>query len=91
MVTVSPAVTKLGDGAGDDRLELLAPMGGLRFGRLMPLEVVVMMLDKEGWCWCWFCWAWDAVDDDNEDFPSSLHSEQFLITSETVSLMRLQW
>ncbi len=24
-------------------------------------------------------------------FPNSLHSEQFLITSETVSLMRLQW
>lgn len=57
MVIVSPVVTKLGDGAGDDLLELLAPMGGLRFGRFMPLDVVVMMLDKEGWCWCWlgFC------------------------------------
>ena len=48
MVTVSPAVTKPGDGVGVGRLELLASMGGLMFGRFVPLDVGVTALDNVG-------------------------------------------
>ena len=48
MVTVSPAVTKPGDGVGVGRLELLASMGGLSGGRFVPLDAGVTAFDNGG-------------------------------------------